>query len=603
MKDKREALAYNKWKTIRKFKVMTCREKILSNDYVDLITDFQIPENAFSTGLEYCQTTLEEDLQISYINGKNINTKSIGALRYNFIPKCYGIMAEGALVPMQREDMMSATSQAFNPDPLIDSGIIQTNNAPLNLTGRGVIIGFIDTGIRYDLDVFRRSDGSSRILAIWDQTIQTGTPPDGFEYGSEYTNDMINQALNSENPRNIVPSNDFIGHGTKMASVAAGSILGGGGTFRGAAPDAQIVMVKCKEAKPYLREYYQIPEEAICFQETDILCGLKYLDNFSRIFERPVIICLGIGTNSGDHMGNSILSTYLNRLANRRSRGVVVCGGNEGNAASHYEGSVSVRSGQDWRDVEIRVGENEEGFTLELWGDIPNLFTVSIRSPSGEETREAIYTANQPLIFTFIYSESRVQVEYVLVEQSSGEELVTMRFVKPISGIWTIRVYARGETGDSMFNMWLPICPFLRNDTYFLQSNPNATITAPAYAENAMTVTNYNSGNNSFYYKSGRGFGRRGSLKPDLAAPGVNISTALGSDTGSSLSAAIMAGAMADFYQWAIVEEHDTIVNTPTAKNYFIRGAIRDGNLKYPNEDWGFGRLSLSGVFEALARS
>lgn len=582
---------------------MTCREKILSNDYADLITDFIIPEGSFGERLDYCQTTLESDLQISYFERKNINIQDINVLRYNFIPKCYSIMDEGMLMPMQREDSGNTMSQIFNPDPLIDSGIIQVNNAPLNLTGRGVIIGFIDTGIRYDLDVFQRSDGSSRILAIWDQTIQSGTPPEGFEYGSEYTNDMINQALSSDNPREIVPSNDFIGHGTKMASVAAGSILGAGTVFRGAAPDAQIVVVKCKEAKQYLRDYYKIPEEAVCFQETDILCGLKYLDNFARIFNRPVIICLGIGTNSGDHMGNSILSNYLDRLANRRSRGVIVCGGNEGNAASHYEGNVSITNGRDWQDVEIRVGENEEGFLLELWGNIPNLFTVSIRSPSGEETREAVYTAGQSLTFSFIYSESKVQVEYVLVEQSSGEELISMRFIKPISGIWTIRVFARGGSGSSVFNIWLPICPFLRSDTYFLQSNPNATITAPGYAQNVITVTNYNSSNNSFYYKSGRGFGRRGSLKPDLAAPGVNVSTVLGPDTGSSLSAAIMAGAMADFYQWAIVEEHDTIVNTQTARNYFIRGAIRDNELEYPNEEWGFGRLSLSGVFEALART
>lgn len=583
---------------------MTCKERILSNDYIDLITDFMIPENAIQNpDFDYCQTTLEEDLQISYINKKYIGSLNISVLRYDAIPKCYGIMDEGRIFPMQNGEPLNRDLLEFNPQPLIDTGIIQTNSAPLNLTGRGVIIGFIDTGIRYDLDEFRRSDGSSRILAIWDQTIQTGTPPEGFEYGSEYTNEMINEALKSENPREIVPSNDFIGHGTQMASVAAGSILGGGAAFRGAAPDAQIVVVKCKEAKPYLRDYYKIPEEAVCFQETDILCGLKYLDNFARIFERPVVICLGIGTNLGDHMGACILSSYLNRLSARRSRGVVICGGNEGNAASHYEGIIPLTNRQNWQDVEIRVGENEEGFTLELWGDIPNLFSVSIRSPSGEETREAVYNVGQPLLFSFIYSESKVQVEYVLVEQSSGEELISMRFIKPISGIWTIRVYARGESGDSRFNMWLPITSFLRSDTYFLRSNPNTTITAPGYVLNAITVSNYDSRNDSLYYQSGRGFGRRGTVKPDLAAPGVNISTALGTDTGSSLSAAIMAGAVADFYQWAVVEEHDTVVNTKTVKNYFIRGAVREGNLEYPNPDWGFGRLSLSGVFEALARA
>lgn len=587
---------------------MTCQEKILSNDYADVITDFIIPEGMIrAPGEEYCQITLEADLQISYINRKYIESPSIRVLRYNSIPKCYGLMDAKTIMPMQvsgeNTDIFRNASRVFDPQPLIETGIIQTNGAPLNLTGRGVVIGFIDTGIRYDLEEFRRSDGSSRILAIWDQTIQSGTPPEGFEYGSEYTNEMINQALQSENPRDIVPSNDFIGHGTKMASVAAGSILNGGTGFRGAAPDAQIVVVKCKEAKPYLKEYYQIPDEAVCFQENDILCGLKYLDNFAKIFQRPVIICIGIGTNLGDHMGTSTLSAYLSRLATRRSRGVVVCGGNEGNAASHYEGIIPITNGQNYQDVEIRVGENEEGFMLELWGDIPNLFTVSIRSPSGEETGEAVYTPNQAFEFSFIYSESRVQVEYVLVEQSSGEELISMRFIKPISGIWTVRVYARGENGDSRFNMWLPIEKFLRSDTYFLKSDPNTTITAPGYPVNPITVSTYDSRNGSLYYQSGRGFGRRGIIKPDLASPGVNISTALGTDSGSSLSAAIMAGAMADFYQWAVVEENDTIINTKTTRNYFLRGAVRDTSLEYPDPGWGYGKLSLSGVFEALAKS
>lgn len=587
---------------------MPCREKILSNDYVDVITDFIIPEGMIRVPEdEYCQITLEPDLQISYINRRYIERPSISVLRYNSIPKCYGLMDGKFVKPMQisgdNANIIGGTSQVFDPQPLIETGIIQTNGAPLNLTGRGVIIAFIDTGIRYDLDVFRRSDGSSRILAIWDQTIQSGTPPEGFEYGSEYTNEMINEALASENPRDIVPSNDFIGHGTKMASVAAGSILNGGTTFRGASPDAQIVVVKCKEAKQYLKEYYMIPEEAVCFQENDILCGLKYVDSFARIFKRPVIVCIGIGTNLGDHMGTSTLSAYLSRIATRRSRGVVICGGNEGNAASHYEGIIPIIDGRNYQDVEIRVGENEEGFMLELWGDIPNLFTVSIRSPSGEETGEVVYSANQALEFSFIYSESRVQVEYVLVEQSSGEELISMRFIRPISGIWTVRVFARGENGDSRFNMWLPIRKFLRSDTYFLRSNPDTTITAPGYPVNPMTASTYDSRNGSLYYESGRGFGRRGIIKPDLASPGVNISTALGPDSGSSLAAAIMAGAMADFYQWAVVEEHDTIVNTKTTRNYFLRGAVRDSSIEYPDKGYGYGKLSLSGVFEALARS
>ena len=138
--------------------------------------------------------------------------------------------------------------ESFDPTPLVRSGITQVQGGSLALTGRGVVIGFLDTGIRYEEEVFRNEDGSTRILGIWDQTIQTGQPPTGILYGTEYRREQINAALQSENPRQIVPSEDEIGHGTALASVAAGSALRGGLGFLGAAPQADIVMVKLRLA-------------------------------------------------------------------------------------------------------------------------------------------------------------------------------------------------------------------------------------------------------------------------------------------------------------------------------------------------------------------
>ena len=455
-------------------------------------------------------------------------------------------------------------------------------------------------GIRYDLDVFKNSDGSSRILAIWDQTIQTGTPPEGFYYGTEYKMEQINEALQADRPYEVIPSRDELGHGTKMASVAAGSNLSEGNNFQGVSYDASLVVVKLKLAKQSLKDYFLIPPEAICYSETDILLAIKYVQQFYEPFQRPVVICLGIGTSLGDHAGNSYFSNYLNWVARRRNVGLVVCGGNEGNNAGHFAGEVTGRGENSFQDVEIKVGENEFGFSMSLWGEIPNVFTVEIRSPDGEVIPRINYRIGQINTYRFLYSPTIVNVEYVFIEQISGQQLIFFKFEKPLSGIWTIRVYASTNLNAAAYNLWLPIEGFLRSDTYFISSSPYTTLTEPAYAENAISVSTYNSENNSFYLRSGRGFGRMGEITPDISAPGVDISTILGEDSGSSLAAAITAGAVANFLQWAVIEGHDTGVNSITIRNYFVRGADREPNIDYPSREWGFGKLNLAGVFRAL---
>ncbi len=86
-------------------------------------------------------------------------------------------------------------------DALNETGISTVQNYPaLNLDGRGIMIGLVDTGIDYTNEIFKDLDGRTRIVGIWDQTIQTGRPPEGFFYGTEYTQRQINEALRSEEP-------------------------------------------------------------------------------------------------------------------------------------------------------------------------------------------------------------------------------------------------------------------------------------------------------------------------------------------------------------------------------------------------------------------
>lgn len=574
---------------------MDCKEKILSEDYYDLLADYDVMlRYGEQEGADFCYKKISDNLYIVYESKKDIPGYDISLVRYESIPKCFGLMSDVT----QAENEAGRTG--FNYEPLIRSGILETNQPPLSLTGQGVILAFVDTGIRYDLDVFRHEDGSSRILAIWDQTIQTGTPPKGFDYGTEYTKEQLDEALESERPYEIVPTRDELGHGTKMASVAAGSKLAGESSFQGAAYDASLVVVKLKPAKQSLRDYFLIPPEAICYSETDILLALEYVRQFYQPFRRPVVICLGVGTSLGDHAGSSYFSTYLNHLARNRNIGVVVCGGNEGNSGGHYEGEIMGIGENNYQDVEIKVGENEFGFTVSLWGEIPNVFTVEIRSPDGEVIPRINYRIGQISTYRFVYSPTIVNVEYVFIEQASGQQLIFFKFDKPLSGIWTIRVYATTQLYHARYHMWLPINGFLRSDTYFIYSSPYTTLTEPAYADDVLSISTYDSRNNSFYLRSGRGFGRTGEVSPDLASPGVDISTILGDDSGSSLAAALAAGAVANFLQWAVIEGHDTTVNSITVRNYFVRGADRERGIEYPSREWGFGKLNLAGVFQAL---
>ena len=596
-----------------------CGEMILSNDYSDWITDFELTPELIESNMadmDYCYRQVDNQLGLVFIRREQVSP--IGLLNYSYqrIPNVFGL----------QQDPVTISGEPFDPSPLINSGITQVQRPPLSLRGAGTIIAFLDTGIDYRNPVFLKSDGSSRILAIWDQTIQEGEPPEGFYYGTEYSQEKINEALQSNDPLSIVPSQDLSGHGTAMASVAAGSLITGGGAFIGAAPEADLVVIKLKECKPYLREYYLLPEDVPAYQSTDIIMALEYADRFARAFYRPVIFCIGVGSSFGSHSGNSPLSSYLNRIAAKRSRVVVVAGGNEGNTSNHYEGRLDPigtrRPGEEQdeseaergnpirEEIEIRVGEGEKGFIAEVWGKAPNQFSLGIRSPGGETIPNTGIKVDQGVEYHFVYEQTNITVSYALVEGATGDELITVRFQNPTPGIWTVILQNDSGLTGATFHMWLPISTFLSSETYFLRPNPNITLTVPSYAENCITVSSYSDRSNSIYVRSGRGFSRGSAIKPDLAAPAVNVSVVirglpgevrLGRMSGSSVAAAIAAGGVAQFMQWAVTDKHANYLRSSEVKNYLIRGAVRDTNLTYPNKQWGFGKVNIQGVFDSLA--
>ena len=483
------------------------------------------------------------------------------------------------------------------------AGITQVQNQPvLKLTGQDIILGFIDTGIDYTHPAFRRSDGSSRIYGLWDQTVQTGTPPYDLEYGSVYTRQEINQALALEDPYSLVPSQDEIGHGTALAGIAAGTALPEN-DFAGAAPQAMIAAVKLKPAKEYLKSFFYVTGDAPAYQMTDIMAGIRYLIRLSEELLKPLVICLGLGTSQGAHSGDSPLDSMLS--VTNQFRGIigVSAAGNEAGRAHHYYGTAL--NSTEYNAVEILVKEGTRGFCAELWGQPPEVYAVGFESPLGEVVQKIPPRLSYSENISFILENTKIFVSSEIIQTVSGSQLIFIRFTDPTPGSWKIRVYT-GNYNSGSYHIWLPITGFSNPDVTFLEPNPDTTITSPGTSLSVITTAAYNAYNNSLYLNSSRGYTRTGQIKPDIAAPGVNVFAPAPRQryttiTGTSAAAAITAGASALVMEWGMNRTPSRIFNSEEMKSLFIRGAQRRGDNLYPNREWGYGLLDVYQVFVSLS--
>ena len=483
------------------------------------------------------------------------------------------------------------------------AGITQVQNQPvLKLTGQDIILGFIDTGIDYTHPAFRRSDGNSRIYGLWDQTVQTGTPPYDLEYGSVYTRQEINQALALEDPYSLVPSQDEIGHGTALAGIAAGTALPEN-DFAGAAPQAMIAVVKLKPAKEYLKSFFYVTGDAPAYQMTDIMAGIRYLIRLSEELLKPLVICLGLGTSQGAHSGDSPLDSMLSVTNQFRGITGVSAAGNEAGRAHHYYGTAL--NSTEYNAVEILVKEGTRGFCAELWGQPPEVYAVGFESPLGEVVQKIPPRLSYSENISFILENTKIFVSSEIIQTVSGSQLIFIRFTDPTPGSWKIRVYT-GNYNSGSYHIWLPITGFSNPDVTFLEPNPDTTITSPGTSLSVITTAAYNAYNNSLYLNSSRGYTRTGQIKPDIAAPGVNVFAPAPRQryttiTGTSAAAAITAGASALVMEWGMNRTPSRIFNSEEMKSLFIRGAQRRGDNLYPNREWGYGLLDVYQVFVSLS--
>lgn len=561
---------------------ISCKEKISSEDYWDFI----FPPNRSQEVLgvdsgDMCMQEMDFDFYAAYVNRLDLEPLTLERYWYNSIPDCYSLL-----------DM----------EALEDAGITAVQNYPtLKLLGENVMIGFVDTGINYSNPIFFDSEGKTRIVGIWDQTIQTGTPPEGLEYGSAYTEEEINRALRAENPLDIVPSEDLHGHGTFLASVAAGG-ADLEQQFLGVAPAASIAVVKLKEAKKYLKDFYAIREDALCYQENDIMLGLKYLNHLAQQRKMPLVICIALGTNFGGHNGTTPLSLILDFYSRVLNRSVVIGTGNEAAKRHHYYHRFADRNSTS--SAEIRVGNGVTGFVTELWSALPNVVTLSITSPSGERTRQVSLRQGYRYHFVFTFERTEVDVEYRLFLENNDSQLIFMRFHNPAPGIWRINVEPI-QMSEGEYHMWLPMEEFLSGEVYFLEANPDNTLTEPGTSRHAMTVAYYNSDDNAVDINSGRGYTRDGIIKPDFAAPGVNITGAgiqknFVTRSSSSAATGITAGAVALLLEWIMQQPGARGVSASQIRTIIVLGANRQPQAEYPNEEWGYGTMDLYRSLDTL---
>jgi len=577
-------------KTIATVKDSTDYDAITLAEYAAMpsIVDIMIPN--VDIFLEYAAarpyiklgSVIDGSWIIAYIPDDRLESfaKAMYISTIQIFPRVYGLLGKSAL---------------------ISSGILQVQQRPyLDLKGRGVLLGFIDTGIDYAHQAFRYEDGTSKIAAIWDQTAQNISGSNVY-IGREYSQQEINEALKAEYPLDILPHRDDVGHGTFLASVAASREEG---DYLGAAPDSEIIMVKLRKTKEFYLNRYNVPaEQDNAYSSTDILLGIKYITDKAAQLKRPISICMSVGTTFGSHDGVSNMEEYLSNLGRRPGIAICVAAGNEANTKRHAQGKIA-KAG-DIVPIEIRVGENVSSATAYIWSQPQDTMYISVKSPTGEVVLRQITFREEFFSQKLVLEKSTVNINYFFPVGGSGSDLIELIVDQPTPGIWTVNVHA-SIVMDGIFHAWMPLTGFMSDQVEFITPTPNYTIVMPGTALGVITCGAYDHKNNSLYPASSWGPTRFPIISPELTAPGVNVlgiyPTGYGEMSGTSVSSAITAGAAALMLQWGIVDGNYPTLNNLRIRSFLVQGCARDANVSYPNDQWGYGRLDLMQTFNILRR-
>ena len=461
-----------------------------------------------------------------------------------------------------------------------------------NLTGGGVLVAVIDSGIDYRHPDFCNDDGTTRIVAMWDQTAVPGeneAPPQGYSQGVEYTAERINEALRAPDAfaaAQIVPETDTTGHGTHVAGIAAGNGRASGGANRGVAYESELIIVKLG-----------VPGGGSFPRTTELMTAVDYCIRMARELLMPLSVNLSFGNNYGSHSGNSLLETYLSDISGYWKCNIVVGSGNEATKRVHTSGVLESSLAR----IELAIGDYETGLNIQLWKSYSDQFTITLIHPNG----------NRREVIAPVPGSNRILMEHTTVLVYYGEpspyspfqeiyfELLPEEHSYVDSGIWQILLTPE-HILDGRYNLWLPAGSVTGGTTGFLISVPETTLTIPSTAAGVITVGAYDSFTDAPAAFSGRGYTRAlNQIKPDLAAPGVDIiSCAPGGGyaarTGTSMATPFVTGAVALLMQWGIVTGRDPYLYGEKVRAYLLSGARQLPSMsEYPNPQLGWGALCV----------
>lgn len=474
------------------------------------------------------------------------------------------------------------------------SCIDRVQDTRFHLFGQGVFVGLIDSGIDVWREDFRNSDGTTRIRALWDQSLKNevdGKAPEGYGTGVEYNAEEINRALMDTSPesgRQILLSRDLSGHGTAVAGVAAGSGSVGFPQYRGVAPESELLVVKlgtpAKDGFP---------------RTTELMMGIDYVVRKALEYRRPVAINLSFGNTYGSHDGTSLLERFIDDISGVWKNSICIGTGNESVSAGHTSGKL-----QDDKEevIELAVQNRQPSLNVQIWKEYTDFMDISLISPSGirvgpipEKLGMQRFTMGETEILLYYGEPSPFSVaQEIFIDMLPVNDYMNQ-------GVWKIVLTPR-EIVSGRYELWLPSEAALNKGTGFLYPKNTTTLTIPSTSWRAISVGAYDGRTFSYADFSGRGPLRGGSgmlLKPDLVAPGVDITTVAAgggyaSFTGTSFATPFVTGAAALLMEWGIVNGNDPYLYGEKVKAYLRRGARPlPGFDVYPNPQVGYGALCV----------
>lgn len=480
------------------------------------------------------------------------------------------------------------------------SCITAIQEAPLSLTGKGVLLSIIDSGIDYMHPDFQNADGSTRILALWDQTL-TPDPsknflsPPGYTLGTLFTEEQINAAIAAPTLQEraaFCPSFDTSGHGTHVTGIAAGN-----GRVqianRGVAYEASLLIIKLGAPGPM-----GFPST------TQLMQAVDFSVRYAIDHQLPLSINLSFGNTYGSHSGTSLLETYLDSVSDLGRICIVTGSGNEGNNGGHAGGRILSNTS---KSLEFVVGDYERNLSIQVWKNYWDEIRIQLLPPFSQAP---IQIPDASGSWRFAVGDTELLIYYGEPSPYSLYQELYIDFISSrtyiVSGVWTFLLTAQNIT-DGIYDLWMPAAAIRGNATQFLAPTPETTLTIPSTAAKTISVGAYDSNTNTYAPFSGRGFTwNTNQVKPDLVAPGVDItSCAVGGGyetrSGTSMATPFVSGSCALLMQWGILQGNDSFLYGEKMKAYLIKGARKLPFVeKYPDPRVGWGALCVSASIPTL---